>query len=107
VVPFETQTVGGVLRYRHNVGVIRIPEADRDVVRVVLSDDQAIAERGYRPVMGADAPDDDPMFPAGDPVALDGAVAIYTLMLTLEEATTFRAASNARYVNIDPLVRLR
>ena len=75
---------------RYNVGARKIPSEQRDVAHAVLTPDD---DRGYLDVMGADGEDG---------VELDGEmVATYSVLLTDAEAETFRAASNARYVEPD------
>lgn len=121
VVPFETVIVDGVTRHRHNVAAVAIPTAERDLARRILPDEAAVTDRGYRPGLGGDSPDDDPAFPvssmeslaaaraardAGEPEPwrhLDGAHVWYTLLLSLDEAAEFRTASNVREVSVDPL----
>lgn len=76
-------------RRRYNVGVRKIPHADRDVARTVLGDHGA--GRGFSDIIGADTPDDDPTFPVGADCA-------YTVDLDDDELAAFRAASNCRYV---------
>lgn len=84
----------GPTRRRYCVGVVKIPQARRDVARAVLPDAAAVGERGYRSIMGGDTPDDDDRFPVGEHTA-------YTLELTEAEAEAFAAARNARYVQLD------
>ena len=75
---------------RYNVGARKIPSDQRDVAHAVLTPED---DRGYLDVMGADGEDG---------VELDGEmVATYSVLLTDAEAETFRAASNARYVEPD------
>lgn len=118
-VPFETRQVGDETRYRYNVCAIKLPYRDRDVARVVMPTDNAAENRGFRPGLGGDTPDDHHRFPAssrdtveaarqarddGHPEPwrmLDGARVWYTLMLTEAEAAQHRAASNCRAVTVD------
>jgi hypothetical protein len=79
-------------RRRYNVGVVKIPYADRDVARDVLG--ATGTERGFFDILGADTDDDDERFPVGADCA-------YTVDLTEAEADRFRAASNCRYVTLD------
>jgi len=75
---------------RYNVGARKIPSDQRDVAHAVLTPED---DRGYLDVMGADGEDG---------VELDGEmVATYSVLLTFAEADAFRAASNARYVEVD------
>lgn len=117
--PFETVVVGGVTRLRHNVNVVRIPAAERDIARTVMPHAAAVAERRYRPGLGGDAADDDAGFPVSSPESLakarkardagesepwrhlDGAPGWYTLLLTEDEAAQMRQASNVVAVTVD------
>lgn len=74
-------------RRRYNVGVVKIPHAERDVAHRVMAAD----DRGFRDVIGADTHDDDEQFPVG-------AECTYSLELHPDEAQQFEDASNCRYI---------
>jgi hypothetical protein len=73
-----------------NVGVVKLPEAERDVARSVFS---GHAER-FTDIMGADTSEDDERYPVGSHTA-------YNAMLTEREADAFSRASNLRYIEPD------
>lgn len=78
-------------RRRYVVGAVKIPYADRDVAHAVLT---AADDRAFLNVIGADDDGGGHTLPLGSNVT-------YRVELTDEEADTFRAASNARYVELD------
>jgi hypothetical protein len=73
-----------------NVGVVKLPEAERDVARSVFAEHP---ER-FRDVMGADTPEDHDRWPVGTHTA-------YSAHLTEREVEQFSRASNCRYVEPD------
>lgn len=73
-----------------NVGVVKLPEAQRDVARSVFA---GHPDRFYD-IIGADTPDDHDRWPVGSHTA-------YSALLTEREAEQFARASNARYVEPD------
>lgn len=73
------------------VGAVKIPYEQRDVAHAHITPDD---DRGFFDMIGADTHDTDPEFPVG-------ANTTYRVDLTDEEADRFRAASNARYVELD------
>lgn len=77
-------------RQRYNVGVVKLPEAERDVARGVFA---GHPER-FSDVMGADTPEDHDRYPVGSHTA-------YTALLTEREAEQFSRASNLRYIEPD------
>ena len=81
----------GQNRRPYNVGAWKIPYAERDVAHAVLTPADT---RGFFDIIGADTPDDHETFPIGAHVT-------YRVELTAAEAARFRAASNARYVELD------
>lgn len=76
-------------RTRHIVGAYKIPAADRDVARAVMTPGNGYA--GFADVIDAD---DDPTVPVGAEV-------VYAVNLTSDEVEAFRGASNCRYVERD------
>lgn len=78
---------------RYNVGVTKIPHAERDIAHSILTHDD---DKGFLDVIGADAPDDDDEFPVG-------AACTYAVTLTPEEADRFSEASNLRYIEPERL----
>jgi hypothetical protein len=80
-------------RRAYNVGVVKLPYADRDIAHAVITDED---DRGFFDIIGADTPDDDPQFPVGSRTT-------YRVELTDEEAEQFRQASNVRYVELDQI----
>lgn len=82
-------------RRRYNVGVTKIPFAERDAAHAILTEDD---DRKFFDIIGADTPDDDVNFPVGAPCT-------YRVELTEAEAEAFRQASNCRYVVPDGFTR--
>lgn len=78
-------------RKRYNVGVVKLPYAERDVAHSVITEDDP---REFFDVIGADTPDDDEVFPVGSDCT-------YSVELTEQEAEAFAAASNCRYIEED------
>jgi hypothetical protein len=77
-----------------NVGVVKIPHAQRDVAHAVLG---ARPGDRWQDIVGADTPDDHDRFPVG-------ANCTYRAWLSDAEADRFRTASNVRYVVEDARV---
>jgi hypothetical protein len=80
----------------YNVGVVKIPHADRDVARATLGDRPD--EDAFQDIVGADTDDEDDRFPVGSNCT-------YRAALTEAEARQFEEASNCRYVSEDVVVR--
>lgn len=78
-------------RRRYIVGATKIPFADRDVAHSVIGPRD---DRGFLDMIGADTPDEHPVFPVGSHTT-------YAVDLTDEEAERFAAASNCRYIEPD------
>jgi hypothetical protein len=70
-----------------NVGVVKLPEAERDVARAVFDE----APERFYDIMGADTPEDHDQYPVGSHTA-------YSAHLTEREAEQFARASNLRYI---------
>jgi hypothetical protein len=75
-------------RRRYNVGVVKIPAAERDIAHSILTPED---DKGFIDVIGADTDDDDEEFPVGSECT-------YAVTLTPEEADRFSEASNLRYI---------
>lgn len=73
---------------RYNVGVVKIPAAERDIAHSILTPED---DKGFMDVIGADTDDDDEEFPVGSECT-------YAVTLTPEEADRFSEASNLRYI---------
>lgn len=80
----------------YNVGVVKIPHAERDVARAALGDRPD--ENVFQDIVGADTDDDDDRFPVGSNCT-------YRAALTEAEVRRFEEASNCRYVSEDVIVR--
>lgn len=83
-------------RRRYVVGAVKIDPELRDLAHEIITPED---DRRFYNVIGAeDDPDAGHTVPIGDNVT-------YAVELTDEEADRFRAASNARYVEPDPILR--